>query len=227
MYIGDLTFESSISPDNKDFNGSIPTARQSIREETWMKREDEPFFEDDNNEDEEDLSFPDEDVEDEDYEEVEIVKEDKGTFPDYYEIKASGPWFSRFLSEPWPGVVFILTIIGLGVVLITPPAVWAIWNYFILADYFLIVLVGVAIIFSMVTWTKARGHRLRWAGPTNIIVALLCGVIGTLDSISWMLSGTGLFVGLDTPVISLCMVMTVFSLYTLWLVQRSFGPQQP
>jgi hypothetical protein len=191
-----------------------------------MKREDEPYFDDDNDEDEEDLNFPDEDIEDEDYVDVEVVKEDRESFPDYSEIRASGPWFSRFLSDPWPGVVFILTLIGLGVVFITPPAIWAVWNYFILADYFLIVLVGVAIIFSMAAWRKASGHRLRWAGPINTIVALACGVVGTLDSISWMLSGTSLFAGLDTPVISLCMVLTVFSLYTLWLVQRSFGPQQ-
>jgi hypothetical protein len=186
-----------------------------------MKKEDEPFFEDDHDEDEEDLAFPDEDVEDEDYAEVEEVEEDDEVYDTYYEPR--GPRLSGFLSDPWPGIVFILTIIGLGVVLITPPAIWAVWNYFILADYFLIVLVGVAIIFSLVTWSKAGGHRLRWAGPTNVIVALLCGSIGTLDSASWMLSGTGLFAGVDTPVISLCMVLTVFSLYTLWLVQRSFG----
>lgn len=215
-----MLLNSLVPPDNKDFNGSIPTPIHSIREETWMKRDDETFFEDDNNEDE-NLTFPDEDeedIEEVDEGEYEAIEE---VFSDRYAEKSSG-----FILDPWPRIVFILTIIGLGIVLLTPPAFWAIWNYFILADYFLIVFVGVAIVFSLATWTKAGTHRLRWAGPSNVIVSLICGGIGTLDTASWILSGTGLFAGIDTPLIGLCMVLVIFSLYTLWLVQRSFGPQQ-
>jgi hypothetical protein len=186
-----------------------------------MKKDDDTFFEDEYDEDEEALSFPDEDEEEEveevgadEYEEIEQVLSDR------YAARSLG-----FMLDPWPRIVFILTIIGLGVVLLTPPAFWAVWNYFILADYFLIVFVGVAIVFSLITWTKAGTHRLRWAGPTNVIVALLCGGIGTLDTASWIMTGTGLFAGIDTPLISLCIVLVFFSLYTLWLVQRSFGPQ--
>jgi hypothetical protein len=214
--------EINSSPDNKDFNGSIPTPSYSIREENWMKKDDDTFFEDEYDEDEEDLSFPNEDEE----EEVEEVGEDEyeeiqQVFHDRYAKRSRG-----FILDPWPRIVFILTIIGLGVVFITPPAFWALWNYFILADYFLIVFVGVAIVFSLATWSKAGTHRLRWAGPTNAIVALLCGGIGTLDTASWIFSGAGLFAGIDTPLISLCIVIVFFSLYTLWLVQRSFGSQE-
>jgi hypothetical protein len=186
-----------------------------------MKRDDDTFFEDDYDEDEEDLTFPDEDAEDieeVDEDEYEAIEE---VFSDRYAERSSG-----FILDPWPRIVFVLTIIGLGVVLLTPPAFWAIWNYFILADYFLIVIVGVAIVFSLITWTRAGTHRLRWAGPSNVIVSLLCGAIGTLDTASWILTGNGLFAGIDTPLIALCMVLVFFSLYTLWLVQRSFGPQQ-
>ncbi len=199
----------------------MPTPTHSIREETWMKKDDDTFFEDDYDEEEETLTFPDEDeedIEEVDEDEYEAIEE---VFADRYAERSSG-----FILDPWPRIVFILTIIGLGVVLLTPPAFWAVWNYFILADYFLIVVVGVAVVFSLITWNKAGTHRLRWAGPSNIIVALLCGGIGTLDTASWILSGTGLFAGIDTPLISLCMVLVFFSLYTLWLVQRSFGPQQ-
>jgi len=169
-----------------------------------------------------DLTFPDEDEEDE-VEEVERdeYKDIEDVFADRSARRSTG-----FILDPWPRIVFILTIIGLGVVLLTPQSIWAVWNYFILADYFLIVLVGVAIVFSLVIWSKAGTHRLRWAGPTNVIVSLICGAIGTLDTASWMFSGASLFVGIDTPLIALCMVFVVFSLYTLWLVQRSFGPQQ-
>jgi hypothetical protein len=218
-FISDIHLDFIVPPDNKDFNGSIPTPIHSIREEKWMKKDDGTFFEDDNEEDQEDLTFPDEDeveeVDQADYEDIEEVFSDRST------KRSEG-----FILDPWPRIVFVLTIIGLGVVLLTPPGIWALWNYFILADYFLIVLVGVAIVFSLITWSKAGTHRLRWAGPTNVIVSLICGAIGTLDTVSWMLSGTSLFVGIDTPLISLCMVFVVFSLYTLWLVQRSFGPQQ-
>jgi hypothetical protein len=221
--IYDWSFGQEISTDNKDFNGSIPTPNQSNQEELEMKREDEPFFEDDHDEDEEDEAFPDEDTEDEDYAEVEVVKEDETPFADLYGSEPKGSRMSRLLADPWPRIVFVLTIIGLGVVLLTPPAIWAVWNYFILSDYFLIVLVGVAVIFSLVTWSRAGGHRLRWAGPTSAIVALLCGSIGTLDSANWMLYDTSLIAGVDTPLIPLCMVLTLFSLYTLWAIQRNFG----
>jgi hypothetical protein len=212
-----------VSPDNKDFNGSILPSIHSIREEIWMKKDDDTFFEDNLDEDQEGLTFPDEDEEDEveevdrsEYESIEDV------FSDRSKKRSVG-----FIMDPWPRIVFLLTIIGLGIVLLTPPAIWAIWNYFILADYFLIVLVGVAVVFSLVTWTKAGTHRLRWAGPTNVIVCIICGAIGTLDTASWMFSGASLFMGIDTPLVTLCMVFVVFSLYTLWLVQKSFGSQQP
>lgn len=209
--------------DNKDFNGSFAPPIHSNCEEVRMKRDDETFFEDDNDEDEEDTSFPDEDTEDDEVEEV-----DREEYADIEEVfsEPSGERLTGFIEDPYPPIVFILTIIGLGIVFLTPPAIWAVWNYFILGNYFLIVFVGVAIIFSLVTWSKAGTHRLRWAGPTNVAVALLCGAIGTLDTVSWMISGTGLFVGIETPLLSLLIMIVIFSLYSLWLVQRSFGHQQ-
>lgn len=208
--------------DNKDFNGTFPQTVHSICEENWMKRDDETFFEDDSNEDEEDTAFPDED---EEADEVEVV--DKEEYAEIEEVfsERGRKGFSGLMIDPWPRVVFILTLIGLGIVFLTPTAIWSVWNYFILGNYLLIVFVGVAIVFSMVIWSKAGTHRLRWAGPTNVIVVLLCGAIGTLDTASWMSSGAGIFAGIETPLLSLLIMLVIFSLYSLWLIQRSFGHQ--
>jgi len=188
-----------------------------------MKRDEKAFFEDDSGEDEENTAFPDEDEEDdeveevdqEEYEEIEKVFSERGR-----------EGLTGLIMDPWPRVVFILTLIGLGIVLLTPPAIWFVWKYFILGDYFLIVFVGVAIVFSLVVWSKAGTQRLRWAGPTNVIVVLICGAIGILDTASWMIYGAGLFAGIETPLLSLLIMLVIFSLYSLWLVQRSFGKEQ-
>ena len=188
-----------------------------------MKRDDETFFEDDSNEDKEDTTFPDEDEEDD---EVEEVGEEEYAQIEEVFSEHGKEGFSGFMTDPWPPVVFILTLIGLGIVFLTPPAIWSVWNYFILGDYILIVAVGVAIVFSLGVWNKVGTHRLRWAAPTNVIVVLLCGAIGTLDTASWMVYGAGLLAGIDTPLLSLLIMLVIFSLYSLWMVQRSFGQQQ-
>lgn len=184
-----------------------------------MNRDDDTFFEDDD-EDFEDVAFPDEDIEDE---EEEIEEKPK----DIEIVRTYEPGVGRLeklLRDPWSPIVFILTLIGLGLVLLTPPAIWNPFRYFILADYFLIVFGSVAIVFSLMTWSRAGTHRLRWAGPTNIIVVLASVAIGIIDSISWMLSEVGLFPAIDTPLLPLCFMLVIFTMYTLWLVQRSMGP---
>jgi hypothetical protein len=209
--------------DNKDFNGSLLQPIHSICEENRMKRDDKTFFEDDSGEDEENTAFPDEDEEDVEVEEVdeEEYEEIEEVFSEDGQMRLTG-----LMMDPWPRVVFILALIGLGIVLLTPPAIWSVWNYFILGDYILIVAVGVAIVFSLGVWNKVGTHRLRWAAPTNVIVVLLCGAIGTLDTASWMVYGAGLLAGIDTPLLSLLIMLVIFSLYSLWMVQRSFGQQQ-
>lgn len=213
----------AVPSDNKDFNGTFLQPIHSICEENRMKRDDETFFEDDSNEDEEDTAFPDEDEEDAEVEEVD--EEEYGEIEKVFSDRGR-EGLTGLMMDPWPRVVFILTLIGLGVVFLTPPAIWSVWNYFILGNYFLIVFVGVAIIFSLVVWSKAGSQRLRWAGPTNVIVVLLCGAIGTLDTASWMVYGAGLLAGIETPLLSLLIMIVIFSLYSLWLVQRSFGKEQ-
>ncbi len=187
-----------------------------------MNSDDDTFFEEDE-EDIEDASFPDEDIVDED----EVEDQETLDVPD--ELRTYEPGvgaLAKFLQDPWPSIVFFITVIGLGLVLLTPPAIWNPFRYFILADYFLIVFGVIGIVFSLMTWSRAGTHRLKWAGPTNIIVVLASVSLGIIDSISWMVNSVGLFPTIETPLLPLSFMLVVFTMYTLWLVQRSLDPDR-
>ncbi|TFG32989.1 hypothetical protein EU527_09095 [Candidatus Thorarchaeota archaeon] len=185
-----------------------------------MNKDDDTFFEDDE-EDFEDTTFPDEDIVDE-----EEYEEDISELEEVRSYEPSIGRLATLLKDPWPPVVFFITVIGLGLVLLTPPAIWNPHRYFILADYFLIVFGSVAIILSLMTWSRAGTHRLRWAGPTNIIVVIASVALGIIDSLSWMLNSVGLFPTIETPILPLCFMLVIFTMYTLWLVQRSLDPDR-
>lgn len=201
-----------ISSDTRILTG--PLTLQSIRnlEETGMNSDDDTFFEEEEVEEEEEEDFPDE----EDAEE-----EDEGYDPRYALDRASR--LTDFADNPWPTTTFFLMVAGFLVVF-APSILWEGANrYFLLAVYVLIILCGVAMSYSLVTWEKGQGSRLRWAGLTNLVVVILCGAIGTIDSISWVVSFQSFIPGIATPLISLTMVLVVFSIYTLWIVQKNIG----
>lgn len=182
--------------------------------------DDDTFFEDD----EEDTPLADEDIaEEEDKEEIfeEIV--DIAEIPTYE--AEPGNNLVKFLADPWPLPVFIITLVGLAIVLFTPPTIWAPNRYGILGVYFLIIAAYVGIVFSLKTWLQAGTHRLRWAGPANIVIIVLSFVFGTLDTISWILTGVGLFPALDSPLLLLCFMLVFFSMYMLWMIQKSLDPE--
>ena len=185
-----------------------------------MNKDDDTFFEDEDAD--ENLSAEDI-AEDEDEEEIleEIV--------DIAEIRTydsePGEKLANFLKDPWPLPIFIITLIGIAIILFTPSAIWDPHRYGILGIYFLIVAAFVGIVFSLITWSRAGTHRLRWAGPVNIIVIVLSLVIGTIDTISWILTGVGLFPALDSPLLLLCFMLVFFSMYMLWMIQKSLDPE--
>lgn len=196
----------------------ILTGRFSLQsifnvEEMRMNSDDDTFFEDDEYEEEED-DFPGkEETEDEDdgYDPIDAIYE------------PGGQRLANFVKAPWPPTTFILVIIGLAMVLLTPPDLWALYNYFLIADYFMIILGGAAITFSLITWNRAGKHRLRWAGVTNLFLVTALIVVATLDTFSWVVSAQSIIPGVDTPIISLALVLVVFSIYSLWVIQRNFG----
>ncbi len=185
-----------------------------------MNSDDDTFFEDDkyDEEDEEEDDFPDEEYEDDDvddeYDPSEVL---------------DGPQSERlrnFVNDPWPPTTFVLVIIGLAMVLLTPPEIWYYWNYFLIAEYFMVILGGAAMAYSLITWDRAGKHRLRWAGITNFVVVIALIVLSTIDTFSWILNQQSIIPTIDTPIISLAMVLVVFSIYSLWAIQRNFGPPQ-
>jgi len=120
-----------------------------------MTSDDNIFFEDEDIEEEEDASFPDEDIaEDEDEEET---FEDVVDFEEVrtYDDREPGQGYANFLKEPWPPTALIITLIGLAIVIFTPPEIWAPHRYGILGVYFLISAGLVGIVFSLITWSRA------------------------------------------------------------------------
>ena len=183
-----------------------------------MNSDEDTFFEDDEYEvEEEEDYFPDEEFEedeDDDYDPIDALDE-----PGEGRLE-------NFVEDPWPPTTFIMVIIGLATVLLTPPNIWAYWNYFLIADYFMIIIGGAAIAYSLVTWVRAGKHRLRWAGLTNLILVLVLVVITTLDTFSWVVNLQSIIPGIQTPIISLSLVLAIFSIYSLWVIQRNFAQPQ-
>jgi hypothetical protein len=179
-----------------------------------MNSDDDAFFEDDEYEDDEEEGFPDEEYEDDE-------EEDYGSLDTRYEPR--GERFAKFAEDPWPPTTFILVVIGLALVLLTPPNLWALWSYFLIANYFMLIIGGAAIAFSLVTWTRAGKNRLRWAAATNAILVFVLIIFATLDTFSWMIFLQSIIPGVDTPIISLALVLAVFSIYSLWVIQRNFA----
>lgn len=178
-----------------------------------MNSDEDTFFEDDSDEEEEEEDdFPD------------VVEAGDGDYDPITALDEPGEGrLEKFASDPWPPTTFVLVVIGLAIVLLTPPDLWALFNYFLIANYFMIILGGAAIAFSLVTWNRAGTHRLRWAGVTNLVLVGALLVVSTLDTFSWMVNVRSIIPGVDTPLITLTLVLVVFSIYSLWVIQRNFG----
>jgi len=183
-----------------------------------MNSDEDTFFEDDeyDEEEEEEDDFPDEEFEEDDdeYDPMDVMYD------------SDEERFAKFAEDPWPPTTFIMVVIGLAMVLLTPPNIWAYWNYFLIADYFMIILGGAAIAYSIVTWVRAGQHRLRWAGLTNLVLVLALVIITTLDTFSWVVNLQSIIPGIQTPIISLALVLAIFSIYSLWVIQRNFAQPQ-
>jgi hypothetical protein len=138
--------------------------------------------------------------------------------------RAPGPVSgASFVLDPWPKTAFILIVIGFGFDLLTPPAIWSVYVYWLVMNYALLVLVAVAAVQSIKIWVLGAGSRLRWGGITNLALVVGSGVLGTLDTISWLGFGSSIVPGYDSSLLLLSAVLVIFSLYTLFLIQRTFN----
>ncbi|MHA2033906.1 MAG: hypothetical protein DRO73_05575 [Candidatus Thorarchaeota archaeon] len=177
-----------------------------------MMTPDDADSSDDYDEAEETDTFPDAE-EDEYADEEEEIEEELG-------VEYSPSRLAKFLEDPWPRVTFVMMILGFVVVLFTPNDVWRVWNWMIVGMYFLWILTAVASTIGLTVWKNPAVSRIKYGGITNAFLALVCGVLGTIDTIM-LIGGTGgLLPAIDVPVLYAAILIVVFSLYSLWLVQR-------
>jgi len=160
---------------------------------------------------------------------IDVFDEDEDTFPDdelvpdeerSYQDLIKEP--SPFSDDPWPKTVFIIIMIGFGFTLLTPPDIWSQWHYYLVITYGLLVLAGISSVISIGVWNNTAGSRLRYGGLTNLLVVLICGVLGTLDTILMITTGESVVPG-SGGILALAAVIVLFSLYSLWLIQRTFN----
>ena len=189
-----------------------------------MSGDEDTFFEDDEF-DEED-TFPDDEDEEEEEEYEDESEEDEYLDEDELPPMGFKERVAGFIEDPWPKTVFLLMLIGFGMVLVTPYGLWAFYRYAIFGVYFLVVLASVGAVYAMITWIRAGADKLRFAGITNLAVVLLAAIIGFLDTAAWILLGVSIIPGYNASLLLICYILVVFSLYSLWMIQKSLNPQQ-
>ncbi len=126
----------------------------------------------------------------------------------------------RLVRDPWPATTFVLTVLGLAIVLLTPVEVWNVWVYVILALYFLYIMSVTGVVISLMVWVQHAGSRLRYGGLTNLVLIVVCLTIGTLDTLAWILVGRSFIPGNESPLISMTATIVLFCLYSLWALQK-------
>ncbi len=156
---------------------------------------------------EEDDAFPDEEPE-------EKTRLDELPSP-ITESKLAG-----FMEDPWLKMAFFLAIIGLIIVIFTPPEIWNPWRYLIVGNYIVIVFAAVGTIFGLKIWREGGNSNLRFGGPTNMILMLACAAVATLDTISWITVNASFIPGFAVSLIPSLLMIIIFCFYTLWLIQR-------
>jgi hypothetical protein len=215
IFLSDVFDFLQSAPDVRILRGPLTLQFILNPEETRMNGDEDTFFEDDESDEEE---------EDDDFPDVEVVEEDDDDYEPIDALYDSGEGrIAKFAEDPWPSTTFVLVIIGLAMVLLTPPGIWALWNYFLIAEYLMLVVCGAAIAYSLITWSRAGTHRLRWAGVTSLVLILALVVLTTLDTFSWVVNLQSIIPGIQTPIITLALVLAIFSIYSLWIIQRNFA----
>ncbi|MFW9913254.1 MAG: hypothetical protein ACFFEU_12325 [Candidatus Thorarchaeota archaeon] len=166
----------------------------------------------------------DEFEDEEDYEDDDDYYEDEEGFPEEVEdafMERRESRFANFLEDPWPKTAFILILIGFGIILPWPEAIWFTWLYHIIALYVLSILGVVAIVYSLKAWITS-GTKIRFIGMLFIIISIVSLVVGFIDTIAWALTGYSFIPALQTPLVVLFIVVEVFLIYTLWIMRSQF-----
>ncbi|MBD3407621.1 MAG: hypothetical protein GF411_16005 [Candidatus Lokiarchaeota archaeon] len=163
----------------------------------------------------------------EEYDDEEFEEDD--TFPDaeedeFEEIRTyHQPQVDRwkvFLADPYPIVTFILTIIGIALVVLMPPNIDYFWKWNLVGFYFLIVIVGAGSVMAIKAWKMADGKIIRYGGLTNLFVMIASAIIALADIIVQISTGNSIVPGFSGSLIGIAGIIILFSVYSLWLIQR-------
>lgn len=202
----DIPRETSCKTDNNCFNGTTLSTGHKSEEDAFMFDDE---FED--SEEEEDESYED----DEDFEDWEPT-------PEVVIGRSSSERLEAFISDPWPSLAFVMVLVGFAVVLPWPPSIWFAWSYFLLGFYVVLVISGAAVVLSLETWVRSP-NRSRYLGPVFIIALVAVVLMATVDTLSWIQTGTSIIPELTGPyLLQLALLIDIFAVYTMWIVRRSF-----
>lgn len=171
-----------------------------------MSRRNQPPIEKDDEPEEEEASFEEEEGEEEELpEEVTPTKREKG----------------GFLNDPWPGLVFVLMVLGFIMVVLTPVGLWDTYRWSIFATYIFVILFSTGSLFGFKIWRLNPGAGLRWGGMFNGITIGLCGVLGVTDSLMTIFTGAGLLPESSIPVFAVAIFIVVMCMYSVVLIDRT------
>jgi hypothetical protein len=172
------------------------------------------------------MRYEDEENDDdlEEYEESDEEYTDEGEKDEVTRTYDTGPHVSRmetFIEDPWPPLTFILTVIGLGIVLLTPPPIWAAASYLLFGNYILVIVAGVVTSLVIGVWKQETLSKMRLAAPPILVLTYACLAVGTLDTMAWILNDIGLVADWGVPIVTLCITIALFGVYSLFVIRRT------
>lgn len=171
----------------------------------------------------EENSFDGDEIDEDTFPDAEIEEvEDTSVYDDAVSYPSDTDRWATFLVDPWPKIAFVIIVVGLLITLLTPPDIWFIWSETMLLNYGLIAMAAIGTVNSIKIWVIAGGSRLKYGGLTNVVLVIACAIVGTIDTIFWMFFGVSFIPGFTDPILMLCVVLVLFSMYSLWLIERTF-----
>ena len=155
----------------------------------------------------------DEEYDIEDFEE-ELIHEEPEEEPTT--SKEPPPNIASFLKDPWPKTVFLVTIIGFIIVLLTPSDIWSIWNWTLVATYGLIIVDVIVSPFSLRIWYEGKGW-IRYLGIASFFIMNGAIIVSTLDTLLWVSTSSGLIPGYGVgDILMTCFIIVIFLAYGLY-----------
>jgi hypothetical protein len=215
----DIINESFSKTDNNCFNGATLSTGHKPEEDAFM------FNEEFDDSEEEDESYEDDDYEEDEEYEDDVDFEDWEPSREVVVGRASSERLEAFIDDPWPPLAFVMVLVGFAVIMPWPPTVWFAWSYFILGLYAILIISGAAAVLSLEAWVRSP-TRSRYLGPVFLIALIAVVLMAIVDTMSWIQTGASIIPELTGPyLLQLALLVDIFSVYTMWIVRRSYAEE--